>query len=49
MCIIGHGRSNPVAVKNAVKMARDYVANKIQEKIQNEMLKFKPAFIIQKG
>jgi len=49
VCIIGHGRSNPVAVKNAVKMARDYVANKIQEKIQNEMLKFKPAFINQKG
>jgi len=49
VCIIGHGRSNPVAVKNAVKLARDYVANKIQDKIQNEMLKFQPAFINQKG
>jgi glycerol-3-phosphate acyltransferase PlsX len=34
VCIIGHGRSNPNAVKNAVGLARDFVQNKVQEKIQ---------------
>jgi len=33
VCIIGHGRSNPVAIKNAVRLARDYVKGKVQEKI----------------
>jgi len=37
VCIIGHGRSNPVAVKNAVKLARDYVTNRVQEKIEKEI------------
>ena len=37
VCIIGHGRSNPVAVKNAIRLAKDYVAGKVQEKIQDEM------------
>jgi glycerol-3-phosphate acyltransferase PlsX len=37
VCIIGHGRSNMVAVKNAVKMARDFVMNRVQEKIQAEI------------
>jgi glycerol-3-phosphate acyltransferase PlsX len=41
VCIIGHGRSNPVAVKNAVRLARDYVVGKVQEKIQSEMAGFK--------
>jgi len=27
VCIIGHGRSNPVAVKNAIRTARDFVLN----------------------
>ncbi len=40
VCIIGHGRSNPVAVKNAVRLARDYVAGKVQEKIKNEISGF---------
>jgi glycerol-3-phosphate acyltransferase PlsX len=35
VCIIGHGRSNPNAVKNAVGLAKDFVQNKVQEKIQN--------------
>jgi glycerol-3-phosphate acyltransferase PlsX len=35
VCIIGHGRSNSNAVKNAVGLARDFVQNKVQEKIQN--------------
>jgi glycerol-3-phosphate acyltransferase PlsX len=37
VCIIGHGRSNVVAVKNAVKMAKDFVKNRVQEKIQSEI------------
>ena len=39
VCIIGHGRSNPNAVKNAVRLARDFVANRVQEKIQMEIAK----------
>ena len=34
VCIIGHGRSTPNAVMNAVGLARDFVQNKVQEKIQ---------------
>ena len=41
VCIIGHGRSSPVAVKNAVRLARDYVVAKVQDKIQSEMAGFK--------
>ncbi len=37
VCIIGHGRSNPAAVKNAVRMAKDFVVNRVQEKIQDEI------------
>jgi glycerol-3-phosphate acyltransferase PlsX len=37
VCIIGHGRSNVVAVKNAIKMAKDFVKNRVQEKIQAEI------------
>ncbi len=33
VCIVGHGRSNPVAIKNAVRLARDYIKGKVQEKI----------------
>ncbi|MFQ6109671.1 MAG: phosphate acyltransferase PlsX [Candidatus Aminicenantales bacterium] len=40
VCIVGHGRSNPHAIKNAIRMAKDYVANKVQEKIQNELAAF---------
>ncbi len=37
VCIIGHGRSNSNAVKNAVGLAKDFVTNKVQEKIQSEI------------
>jgi len=37
VCIIGHGRSNPVAVRNAIRLARDYVVGRVQEKIQIEI------------
>jgi glycerol-3-phosphate acyltransferase PlsX len=40
VCIIGHGRSNSNAVKNAVKLAKDFVVNRVQEKIQNEIVGF---------
>ncbi len=37
VCIVGHGRSNANAVKNAVRLARDFVAKKVQEKIREEL------------
>ncbi len=37
VCIIGHGRSNVVAVKNAIKLAMDFVKNRVQDKIQAEI------------
>jgi len=37
VCIIGHGRSNPNAVRNAVRMARDFVLTSVQEKIRLEL------------
>lgn len=40
VCIIGHGRSNPQAVRSAVRLARDFVVHRVQEKIQEEMAKF---------
>ncbi|MFC2163648.1 phosphate acyltransferase PlsX [Acidobacteriota bacterium] len=40
VCIIGHGRSNPVAVKNAIKLAKDFVENKVQDRIQTEISVF---------
>jgi phosphate acyltransferase len=43
VCIIGHGRSNPVAVRNAVARAREFVANGVQAKIQTEILRYEHA------
>jgi glycerol-3-phosphate acyltransferase PlsX len=40
VCVVGHGRSNPTAVKNAVKLAKDFVASHAVEKIQHEMAGF---------
>ncbi|MHB8054559.1 MAG: phosphate acyltransferase PlsX [Candidatus Aminicenantales bacterium] len=37
VCIVGHGRSNANAVKNAVRLARDFVAKRVQEKIREEL------------
>ncbi len=36
-CVIGHGRSNPHAVMNAIRMGREIVMNKILERIRNEI------------
>jgi len=37
VCIVGHGRSNPVDIKNAVRLARDYVKGKVLEKIHERV------------
>jgi len=37
VCIIGHGRSNSRAVRNAIRLAREFVVNKVQQKIQDEI------------
>ncbi len=36
-CIVCHGRSNAKAIKNAVRVARDFVANKIDTKIRTKI------------
>jgi glycerol-3-phosphate acyltransferase PlsX len=43
VCIIGHGRSNPAAVRNAIALAREFVANRVREKIQAEILRYETA------
>jgi glycerol-3-phosphate acyltransferase PlsX len=43
VCIIGHGRSNPAAVRNAIGRAREFVANRVLERIQGEMLRYENA------
>ena len=40
VCVVGHGRSNPTAVKNAIRLAKDFVASQAIEKIQHEMAGF---------
>jgi len=37
VCIIGHGRSNPNAVKNAVRVAKEFVTKNVKERIQQEL------------
>jgi len=43
VCIIGHGRSNPAAVRNAVGLAREFVAGGVQAKIQAEIHRYELA------
>ena len=43
VCIIGHGRSNPAAVRNAILRAREFVAGRVQEKIQGEIVRYEHA------
>jgi len=43
VCIIGHGRSNPAAVRNAIGLAREFVANGVQDRIQAEILRYEHA------
>ena len=42
VCIIGHGRSNPNAVRNAIRLARDFVVHGVQEKIRLELARMAP-------
>jgi glycerol-3-phosphate acyltransferase PlsX len=37
VCIIGHGRSDPNAVKNAVRVAKELLTKNVKEKIQQEL------------
>jgi glycerol-3-phosphate acyltransferase PlsX len=41
-CLIGHGRSTPKAVRNAIRAAHDFAAHGIPEKIRNKALEFAP-------
>ena len=43
VCIVGHGRSNPKAVKNAVRVAKEFVVNRVKDKIQQELGRTTPA------
>ncbi len=40
VCVVGHGRSNPTAVKNAIRLAKDFVAGRVLERIQTEISVF---------
>ncbi|MBN2199400.1 MAG: phosphate acyltransferase PlsX [Candidatus Aminicenantes bacterium] len=37
VCVVGHGRSSALAVKNAVRMAREYVRSRVTDKIRSEI------------
>jgi glycerol-3-phosphate acyltransferase PlsX len=41
-CLIGHGRSNAKAVRNAIKAAHDFVERGIPEKIRSKAITFAP-------
>jgi glycerol-3-phosphate acyltransferase PlsX len=43
VCIIGHGRSSPAAVRSAVLRAREFVTGRVQEKIQGELARYERA------
>jgi len=43
ICIIGHGRSSPLAVKNAIRTAKEYVQNRTQDKIRSEIARLSGA------
>jgi glycerol-3-phosphate acyltransferase PlsX len=41
-CLIGHGRSNAKAVRNAIKAAHDFVQRRIPDKIRAKAITFAP-------
>lgn len=43
VCVIGHGRSNAHAVRNAVGRGREFVLNHVQDRIQTEILRYEQA------
>jgi glycerol-3-phosphate acyltransferase PlsX len=40
VCVIGHGRSNARAVRNAIGRGREFVMNHVQDRIQAEILRY---------
>lgn len=42
--VIGHGRSSARAVKNAIRLARDFVENNVLDKIQQEIASHAPSY-----
>jgi glycerol-3-phosphate acyltransferase PlsX len=36
-CIVCHGRSDATAIKNAIRVARDFAANRMDEKIATKI------------
>jgi glycerol-3-phosphate acyltransferase PlsX len=42
VCIIGHGSSGPLAVKNAIRVAAEAVAHRLNPHIEEEAAKFRP-------
>jgi glycerol-3-phosphate acyltransferase PlsX len=36
-CIVCHGRSNPKAIKNAIRVARDFALNRVDTKIRDKI------------
>jgi glycerol-3-phosphate acyltransferase PlsX len=42
-CLIGHGRSNAKAVRNAIKAAHDFVQRRIPDKIRSKAITFAPS------
>lgn len=40
IAIVGHGRSDSNAIKNAIKVARDFIRNRMHENIKTEIIKF---------
>jgi glycerol-3-phosphate acyltransferase PlsX len=48
VCVIGHGRSNSTAVKNAIRLAKDFVTSRAIEKIQHEVIGFSQGLAIQR-
>jgi glycerol-3-phosphate acyltransferase PlsX len=43
VCIISHGRSNPKAIKNAIRIAADFASSNMNERIEEELREFAEA------
>ncbi len=40
IAVVGHGRSDSNAIKNAIRVARDFIKRRISENIKTELIKF---------
>ena len=40
VCIICHGRSNPNAIKNAIRVATEFASGRINDRIENELARW---------